>query len=285
MIRYISGQSGYEKKDPDYILSFMHAYLYLFFAHYLIAHIKEGGYTTEAIAARGHMKNKESMTLSGKAYEILKNDILDMNLRPGEVLMVQTLSTQLQLSRTPVKEALVRLAQEGLVEPTDGRRYKIVSLNMSEIIEIYDIRIALEGMCGRIAASLINANQVEELKGIHARIITAMKEQNYHAMFAEDSKFHNYLIDIAGKKVVKDILNRLATQIQRIRFLNIHIPGRLDNTIDEHQQIIAALVDRNPEATEAALKAHLNEVKIVIGDLLENRKFEFPQLRWVQIEK
>lgn len=231
------------------------------------------------------MKSGDTGTLSGKAYEILKSDIVDMNLRPGEILMVQSLSTQLQISRTPVKEALVRLAQEGLVEPTDGRRYRIASLNMSEIIEIYDIRIALEGLCGRIAAESIDEAQIHELKKIQERIIQAKNEQNFHAMFTEDSRFHNHIIDIAGKRVVKDILNRLGARIQRIRFLNTHVPGRLDKTLDEHQEIIEAVSRRDAEGVERALTAHLNEVKTVIGDLLENRKFEFPQLRWLEIEK
>ena len=112
-----------------------------------------------------------------------------------------------------------------------------------------------------------------------------MREQNYHAMFTQDSRFHNFIIDIAGKKVVKDILSRLGARIQRIRFLNTHVPGRLDSTIDEHRRILEALAERDADAVEKALTDHLNEVKTVIGDLLENRKFEFPQLRWVEIVK
>jgi GntR family transcriptional regulator, rspAB operon transcriptional repressor len=231
------------------------------------------------------MKSSETKTLSARAYELLKSDILDMNLRPGEVLMVQSLSTQLQISRTPVKEALVRLAQEGLIEPTDGRRYRVASLNMSEIIEIYDIRIALESMCGRITASIISKEQIEELQTIQHDIQKAMASQDFHTMFAKDSRFHNSIIDIAGKKVVKDILGRLGARIQRIRFLNTHVPGRLDKTIDEHRRILEALADHDADAVESALTGHLKEVKTVIGDLLENRKFEFPQLRWVEIVK
>lgn len=222
-------------------------------------------------------------TLSTQAYNILKNDILDMNLRPGEVIMVQSLATQLSLSRTPVKEALVRLAQEGLVESTKGRKYKIAPLKMGEIVEIYDIRIALECICAEIAAEIITPEQVAQLRTIHADTCQALEQKDYHTMFNGDSDFHNALSDIAGKHVSKDILIRLGTRIQRIRFLNTYVPGRLEQTMQEHQEILDALAAHESQRVKQALTHHLTQVKAVITDLLQNRKFEFPQLRWIEI--
>jgi DNA-binding GntR family transcriptional regulator len=218
---------------------------------------------------------KSGNSLSAKAYNIIKQRVIDMQLRPGEVIMVQPLAQELGLSRTPVREALVRLHEDGLLENANGNKFKVSEIDLSKIIEIYDMREVLEGYAVRQLASNHLEEQIQDLASICNAMDKAYQESNIKAFFELDSDFHAKIIDFTKNTTLQELTSLIVDRTQRIRFLSWYVPKRLEETIDEHQKIVAQIQEKNPDGAAMALSYHLGKVKSGIRKLFENQNHSF----------
>lgn len=220
---------------------------------------------------------KSENSLSAKAYSTIKQRVIDMQLRPGEVIMVQPLAKELGLSRTPVREALVRLHEDGLLENANGNKFKVSDIDLSKIIEIYDMREILEGYAVRQLASKSNhlEEQTQDLISICNAMGKAYQESNIKSFFQLDSDFHAKIIAFTRNTTLQELTSIIVDRTQRIRFLSWYVPKRLEETIDEHQNIVAQIQDKNPDGAAMALSYHLGKVKIGIRKLFEDQNHSF----------
>jgi DNA-binding GntR family transcriptional regulator len=198
-----------------------------------------------------------------------------MQLRPGEVIMVQPLAQELGLSRTPVREALVRLHEDGLLENANGNKFKVSEIDLSKIIEIYDMREVLEGYAVRQLASNHLEEQIQDLASICNAMDKAYQESNIKAFFELDSDFHAKIIDFTKNTTLQELTSLIVDRTQRIRFLSWYVPKTLEETIDEHQKIVAQIQEKNPDGAAMALSYHLGKVKSGIRKLFENQNHSF----------
>lgn len=204
------------------------------------------------------------------AYRTIKHRVVDLHLRPGEVLTVQTLAKDMSMSRTPVREALVRLSQEGLVEPCDGRKFRVVEISLKQILDIYDIREDLECLAinGILRSDAIDET-INELQTFWEQSRKSLAEGDFDAFFADDLGFHLVLIRRYGNKIMLHFFNSLTDHIQRIRYLTLPMNNRLECTVDEHAEILDALKRRDAEAACTALRKHLSRVSACFKTLWE----------------
>ncbi|UUO04347.1 GntR family transcriptional regulator [Blastopirellula sp. J2-11] len=199
-------------------------------------------------------------SLTESVYETLLNAIISGNLPSGSVLTTVTLSTQLGVSRTPIQEALNRLAADGLVECETGRRAKVAQFNRDDVIEIYRLRQLLEGEASARAAIRIDAVEAAELRRRLVDLHGVSEEEDRDAWCAQalecDLWFHRRLAELAGSQ-------RLASDIQRYRLLIrsfCRLVGSVDNlqqAIREHLVVVDALETNSPEAARAAMAEHI----------------------------
>jgi DNA-binding GntR family transcriptional regulator len=201
------------------------------------------------------------VSLTSEAYKTIKKKIIDLHLRPGEILIVQQLAMVLNISRTPVREALVRLAEEGLLDYADGRKFKVSELPLNTIIEIYEVRQALE--CFALGGFINKATQ-EHIYILEKKLElmkTAILANNYELFYEEDMEFHNLFLEISGNKTLQALLTNLSTNLQRIRYLTKNINKRLQNTIIEHENIIDSIKNSNVSKSKEYLFIHLENAK------------------------
>ena len=213
------------------------------------------------------MIDADEAVLTVGAFNTIKKMIIDLEFRPGEILMVQSLAQQLGISRTPVREALVRLVSESLVEHADGRKFKVSAITLDSIREIYDIREALE--CYSIAdvAGKISLQQLDSLRSFIESMKSALAAGENDKFMTLDLRFHGELLAIHGNKSMLRITEQMNDRVQRIRYLTISIKGRLEHTIEEHQAILECLQKKDSAGARAALKRHISKARMDLEHL------------------
>ncbi len=215
---------------------------------------------------RGSAELNESAraTTKDKIYQSLRADIISHRLKPGQPIREDELAQKYGISRTPIREMLRRLEQEDLVKIVPNVGVYISELTAKDIEEVLDLRIWLETAAARAAASRVKEEHLEQLREIDKQLDLAIKMQDSIISFEADGRLHDLILVVAGNARARRIIHNLLGQIHRIRFISGHKPGRINTTVAEHKQIVAALIDRDPEKAAAAMKVHLVNTKEIL---------------------
>lgn len=195
------------------------------------------------------------------AYDRLKLLILDGQIALGESLVERTIAARLGVSRTPIREAIMRLEREGLVRIVDGRGAYVASYTVEDVIEIYHVRMGLEPLAARLSCPVISLQALDdfehELKRFHRDPDSRKDDPDAWRRVGRD--FHELFIRASGSGRLIQILEGMHYQIELVRGL-----GRIVNpdaghrsTIEEHLEILYALRERDADRAEAAVRIHL----------------------------
>ncbi|MBI2371646.1 MAG: GntR family transcriptional regulator [Deltaproteobacteria bacterium] len=197
-------------------------------------------------------------TLQEKAYDAIKDAILKHILKGGELLSEERLAKGLGISRTPVREALRRLASEGLVESIPRRGSFVSRLTMTDVKEIFQIREALEGMAARLAALGVRE---DELRATRARLEKAFESRDPDELFEAGREFHHWIIVNSRNERLIRLLAALRSQIDRVFFLGTTLSGQMERSFSEYEALIRALEQRDPDLAEQIMRRHLAAVR------------------------
>jgi DNA-binding GntR family transcriptional regulator len=201
-----------------------------------------------------------------RVYDALKRQIVEMELEPGTPLSEVELSKRLGSSRTPVRESLHQLSREGLVRLVPGRGAFVAEISMRDIVELFQMREALETHAARLAAQASNravlVELAEEMRGAHALIEAA----DYRAYYDLTERIDKAIVALAGNARLRGALSELWDQIKRARHIAQAKPERLGETVSEHLSILAAITSGNEEQSVDVVRAH---VKNSMRSLLE----------------
>lgn len=211
------------------------------------------------------------------AYKKILDAIMDFSLKPGESVTEVDLSEKLGLSRTPIRDAIRRLENEGLII-TQNRTKKVYFLTEKDVEEIFDLKIAIESLVAAQAAERGTKGQIDALSNITIEIRQLLEMKSNSKMedndfFAEwlmtDERFHNLLFEMAGNQRARQIIQTLNTQWHRIKVGLSAIEGRTEKGAIEHEIIGKAIILRDPETAEKAVRNHLNNLKIMLLKLMK----------------
>lgn len=208
-------------------------------------------------------------SLGADVYTVLWDRILSRSLHPGEKLSDLHLSDELGVSRTPVREALHRLVQDGVVSYHPNRGFYVASFERSDIAEIFDLRAALEALAlRRVAASMTPGDfrgAREELDRVGNLIADAEDDEQRHeaasAFLAIDQGFHRWLIEGSENKRLITIVNGLWAQISVFQRAGTHVPGWMEIALEQHATILDELVAGNIDGAADALEQHIVDMK------------------------
>jgi DNA-binding GntR family transcriptional regulator len=194
-------------------------------------------------------------------YEELKSAIVDLRLAPGDPLREAALAEQLGVSKTPIREALTRLEQEGLVETTSFKGAVVSGYSRQDLIEIYELRELLENAAARAAAESMPDADRDRLRRI-CRESRELKTGNDAAGLATlISAFDDVLFDQVRNSRIRALIENLQAHLTRIGQLTAEIPGRIEASVDEHEKILEAIAARDPEQAERQMSAHIRSVR------------------------
>ena len=198
--------------------------------------------------------------LSQKVYHILKTGIVKKHLKPGTKLLEVKIAKQMGVSRTPVREAIRKLAAEGFVKisPNQGVIVSIASIEDTQ--EVLQIRSVLEGLAARLATKVINGEEIKELEKYIEQMEYYANKDNALAFSKMDVKFHELILNICGNNRLIQIRKNLSDQAHRYRIRSLSIPGRLKHSLKEHQEIVKALKRKDSEQAGRLSQKHIENV-------------------------
>ncbi len=194
-------------------------------------------------------------------YEELKSAIVDLRLAPGDPLREATLADQLGVSKTPIREALTRLEQEGLVETTSFKGAVVTGYSRQDLLEIYELRELLENAAARTAAESMADADRDRLDHICRESRKLKKNHDAAGLAALISAFDDVLFEQVRNSRIRALIENLRAHLTRIGHLTAEIPGRIDASVDEHEKIVQAIAARDPELAERQMREHIRSVR------------------------
>lgn len=197
-----------------------------------------------------------------KTYERLKTYLLSGNIQPGGRVHQKMCAEILEVSRTPIREALQRLASEGLVEQSDDKGFRVSKLNEEELEELFDMRSVLEAFAMRLICQRVTQETIDHLSRYVNESENALTRQEPDGVFESNTAFHNtlYLL-IQDRKRFVSMLNNMKDQILRYRKQTLMHYDRAQKSIDAHKKILLALQLKDPNLTEYLMRIHIQESK------------------------
>lgn len=200
------------------------------------------------------------VSLADQVFERLEADILGGKYARGEVLTEMKLCADLGVSRTPVREATHRLAQEHIVEIT-AKGITVLGVTDKDLSEIYDIRMRLEGMAAALAARNASDEQIAEMKETLELQEFYCGKKDAERIRLMDSTFHDLIYAAAGSVVLYDTLLPLHKKTQKFRKASVENHSRAEASLLEHRAIFLAVAARDAAAAEAAMVEHVTHAK------------------------
>jgi DNA-binding GntR family transcriptional regulator len=195
----------------------------------------------------------ERHLLRDTAYAALRDAIVDGTFAPGELLHDDELCDWLELSRTPVRAALARLRDDGLVEMAPQRYTRVVALTRRDVRDMFPLLGAVHGLATELAVPRLTPRHIALLDQENRRFIAALRDRDGVAAYAADARFHGVFVAAADNREIDRVLERLTPRLRRLqRQLPDALPGR--RSIAQHQAIMARSEARDSAGAASAVR-------------------------------
>ncbi len=213
--------------------------------------------TVDAESPQRPMTEAAGVSLNELAYRRFKQALVTLSYKPGEYLNTAQVMNDLDMGRTPINQAIHRLANEGLLQVIPRKGVMVSPLSMDDALELIEVRLANEMLCMQLASQRITERQIATLTELNRQIEAASQERDRVRMMTLDHEFHQELAQIAGNNMLADILSVLHARAQRFWASTLSREGHMREVIDEHRAIIAALAAQDSAAAAEAAQAHI----------------------------
>lgn len=199
----------------------------------------------------------KALSLEEQVYTRLEEDILSGNLPKGRVVTECELAGILSVSRTPVRSALRRLAEEGLVEITTNKGATIIGISTQDLIDTYKIRTRLEGLSSLLATERMSDEEKERLKEFVELSEYYLSKKDTDRLREIDTQFHSMIYKASGNRMLCRILSELHRNITRYRKISLGVPGRLESSVAEHREILNAILAGDGRLADELTSRHV----------------------------
>jgi len=214
----------------------------------------------------------EPRSLAERAYHAIVHMITQLELVPGSLIVEKELTEDLEIGRTPVREALQRLAMEGLVVHQLNRGMFVADITASGVQQIYEFRSLIDGQVVRLAAQRASRTQVDELEEVHEALVKAIDDDDADAYVALDRCFYRVLADCAQNVYLAEVIPRIFNQHLRLWFFISSRRGEWRDVARSHSEMIGDVVravrNRNSDEAELAIKSYISGRHKDMRDLL-----------------
>jgi DNA-binding GntR family transcriptional regulator len=211
-------------------------------------------------------ENQSIKTSSGLlrevAYERIKDAIQHADLTPGQPLSETQLSKLLGISRTPIREAIHQLSQEGLLRVIPGRAVTVAARSVQDVLNAVHLRALLEPELARLAALSINLSQQEGLEHALYDMEKAIREDDPPSWSKANTRYHQILSDACPNPLLGELVLQVCNRVHHLANIDSQTnPARLAACTEEHGRIVKAIIARNGEAAERAMRDHIHELR------------------------
>lgn len=223
-----------------------------------------------ASPSKSTTRGVEASNATSRAFERLKHDIMHAVLQPREQLLEGELAERLGMSRTPVREACIRLESEGLVEIIPRRGIRIVGISPQDMAELYDLLGTLEGRAAELAATRSTPAESDALDLAVDRMQAALDDDDLDAWAEADSDFHRKLVHASGNRHLARTTAQYADLVHRARLVTLRLRPRPDKSVADHRELAQLIRSGNAEAARELHVEHRRAAAATITTLLHS---------------
>jgi DNA-binding GntR family transcriptional regulator len=198
----------------------------------------------------------------------LRQMLVESHIPPGAKLNERELAQVLQVSRTPLREAIKMLAAEGLVELLPNRGAIAIALSETDVLNTFEVMAGLEGMSGELAAQRITSAELSEIQALHFEMLAAYTRGDLSSYYRLNARIHSAINSAAKNPVLTSAYDQVNARLQALRFRSNQDGAKWKRAVKEHEKMVEALAARDAAAMRAVLQAHLYNKRDVVMDQL-----------------
>lgn len=204
----------------------------------------------------------QQVSLRDQALAVIRQGLIMGEIVPGEIYSAASLATRLGVSNSPVREAMLTLVNQGVMEAVRNRGFRVVPLSAHDRMNVYDLRLLLEvPSMGRLARSDLAANHAERFAELADQIVSASQRQDMVGYLEYDRQFHLGLLDLLDNPRLTAIVENLRDQARLLGLKELSERGLLSSSAEEHKPILEAVLGGDVRLAEALMTAHLEHIK------------------------
>jgi DNA-binding GntR family transcriptional regulator len=219
--------------------------------------------------------SKELATFQQQTYDYVRGQIINLGFKPGEFITDAQIAEKLKISRTPVREAFQRLEKEGLLVNEARKGWRVYMLDLEDIHEIFEVKIAIEGMLIRKAAKCTDEDLRKDLADALVDMKTAAEAKDSDIWLQADIHLHNILFLMANNERAERIIENLNDQWHRLRLGYVALQGRTKTSIGEHEEFVGSVLTGDADKAEKQMREHLARVRDDLIQLVEKLVMPF----------
>lgn len=211
--------------------------------------------------------------LSQRIYNILKNQILEGKFKEGSKVTEAEIADQLGVSKTPVREALRNLINEGFITLFPNKGMTISITSTKDVIEVYQIRKVLCGLSVKLLAEKIKDEEIIEFNKIFKKMEFFADKEDVVEYSKLADRFHSLINHLSGNERLENFSNILHEQVCRYRIKSLKVKGRLKKSLNEHKKILKSLSEHEPEMAKKFCQEHINNaLENILQNAVDNKQ-------------
>jgi DNA-binding GntR family transcriptional regulator len=199
----------------------------------------------------------ERATTAYRICEVLREAIVSTQIRPGDALSAADIARQLGVSRQPVREAFIMLAERGLVDVVPQRGTFVLKISMKAVRNAQFVREAIEVAVARRACQVHAESDISAIRSLVASQKEAFAAGDHRHFLRLDEAFHQRIAEAAQRAQARKSIEAVKAQLDRVRFLSLPMTSHMRNILEEHEAILAALVARDADEAEQVMRQHV----------------------------
>lgn len=206
-------------------------------------------------------KPEKPAALTDWAYAMIKEEILNLRAQPGLQLHIEKLSKQMGISRTPIREALLRLQTDGLILVYPRVGFFVADLTTDDLCELLEVREWLESNATAKLATIITEDDLAALDELMSKTAQAVEDEDSEKFLELEEAFHSMIIKLCGNKHLIGVMQGLYNLIRRERVLSVRSMENIKWSLIEHQRVVSTLHERNAERASAMMAEHIRAAR------------------------
>lgn len=220
---------------------------------------------------------KKPRSVSGQIYQYLKKSIITCEIEPGSTVSEKAISSSLDVSRQPVREAFIKLSECGLLKIFPQRGTVVTKISVKSVLDGKFVRSAIECAVVKKLADNVTDTQLDKLSSVINEQKVALEQKDYSGFLHLDDSFHSMMAFFADCSLAWETIETIKPSMDRVRFLDIKRDNSMEENIAEHIEILDAIKENNAELAESLLAKHLGDFPYIIEELLLSKNDWFEE--------
>ena len=218
-------------------------------------------------------------SLSQEVAALIKKQMVDGVLNPGDRIVETKLAKELGLSQTPIREAIRLLSGEGIVTIVPNKGPVVQTLTQKDIFEIYSIRAVLEGLAMRMATQVASAEEIEAVQRIHERMVRKLHDDSVTSLLRDSAHLHASIVALSKHSRLIATYESVSFQISLVNRILARVSTK-QKEVDQHRELVEALAGRDPEHAERTMRAHIYRSYQEFTELEDTPSTDLPESLW-----